>query len=460
MNSTRPTRLLAEVHTDRRLSSEPPRSHHGASPRGARRVIPIIWRYGRFDLRRGVILALAAILCVALILVLRGTFNGMGTGDGSGQGDLQGGLPTGGTDASGTVSETDSAAGTADLTAPADTADTLPQDPAEETDTLETGEDAPSESETEDLREPVTQPAGDETEGETDTPGVDHPSDTPEDGDASAETVPTIEPETAPPVPAGCYSVVPLDMSQADRGAGHVVGNLEKLPDSLPDGDFWSMAGGPTVLIVNTHPYEAYSDGAAWYDPAEGGLALTDTPNAADGTVALGAALARTLRGMGVTVIHLRIAVSAEDSASDIYERTETVIRSYCRLYPDIGLVLDLRRSAELTEDGGVLRTAGRFEDDACAQLRISVSGGREKAVFARDLAVALALREGLWGMEPSLSRPVRVKTGSGLVGDLDDVCVLTMEMGSAGNTYVEAEHLTAPVAAVLSGLILDGADL
>lgn len=460
MNPTRPTRLPAEVHTDCRLSSNPPRSRCGVPPHGAHRVIPVIW-HRPIDRRKGWI-CLTVLLFVALLFALLSAFGGAGgsisadgLGQSLGQGLLHGGLPpTGDSGVGGSVAGTDSADGTDDAAGTDDTADmtdTRPQDPEEDTKIPETEAVSPSESDTEDLREPTTQPADDET---------DVSPDESEAGEPLPETDPAVEPESTPVVPNGCYPVVTLDMSWADRGAGHIVGNLEALPVTLPDGEFWGGKVPSAVLIVNTHPYEAYSDGAAWYDPAEGGLALTDTPNAADGTVALGAELARTLRGMGVTVIHLRIAVSAEDSASDIYERTETVIRSYCRLYPDIGLVLDLRRSAELTEDGGVLRTAGHFEDDACAQLRISVSGGREKTAFARDLAVALALREGLWGMEPSVSRPVRVKTGNGLVGDLDDVCVLTMEMGSAGNTYMEAERLAAPVAAVLSGLILDGADL
>ena len=247
-------------------------------------------------------------------------------------------------------------------------------------------------------------------------------------------------------------------MSRTDCGAGYVICDEGTPPTVGPQtGPLWSTDGPPTVLIVNTHPYEGYGDGAAWYDPAKGGLAQTDTPNAAEGTVALGAALARSLRGMGVTVIHLRIAVSTEDAASDIYDRTESVVRSYCRLYPDIGLILDLRRSAELTADGGILRTAGSLNGESCAQLRVSVSGGREPSTAGEDLAVALTLRRGLWDIFPAVSRPVRVKTGAGLVGDLAGVRVLTLELGSAGNRYVEAERLIAPVAAVLSGMILDG---
>jgi hypothetical protein len=50
----------------------------------------------------------------------------------------------------------------------------------------------------------------------------------------------------------------------------------------------------------------------------------------------------------------------------------------------------------------------------------------------------------------------VRIKSGVGIAGDFTDVRVLTLELGSAGNTYAEAARLTAPLAAVLCGMLLD----
>jgi stage II sporulation protein P len=206
----------------------------------------------------------------------------------------------------------------------------------------------------------------------------------------------------------------------------------------------------PTVLIIHTHPFEGYGDGKPWYDPAAGSLAVTDSPYDPEGVVALGAALSRSLREAGVTVIHLRVAVSESDSAADVYNRTEAAVRSYCSMYPDIGLVIDLRRSAEMTEAGGILRTAGELDGEACAQLRISVNGGRGEGAVERDLAAALALREALWQVSPTISRPVRVKSGSGIAGVAEGVCQLTLELGAAGNPYPEAQRLVAPLAAAL----------
>jgi hypothetical protein len=183
-------------------------------------------------------------------------------------------------------------------------------------------------------------------------------------------------------------------------------------------------------------------------------LALTETPNAPDGVVALGAALARDLRERGITVIHLRIPVSAEDSSAEILSRTEAAIRDYCRLYPRIGAVLDLRRTAELTADGRILATQGYYDGAPCAQVGVSVSGGRDGEAAGLDLMLAQSLRESLWAVEPTLTRPTRVRNGQGLAGDLPDLRVLTLEIGSAGNTYGEAcatvEPLGEAIAAVL----------
>lgn len=258
---------------------------------------------------------------------------------------------------------------------------------------------------------------------------------------------PTAPPETEPPtpIPDGCFPIISQDLSHPERGAGYMENAGVNLPATLPTDSPWKTPG-PAVLIVNTHPYEGYSDGADWYDPTAGGLALTDTPNAPDGVVALGSALARRLRELGVTVIHLRLATTAEESAADLYDRTEAAVRYYCRLYPDIGLVIDLRRSAEMTSEGGILRAAGSNGQAPCAQIRLSVSGGRGSAALGYDLAVALALRQELWETAPSLSRPVRAKSGGGMVSDLSDVRVLTVEMGAAGNTFAEAKSALEPL--------------
>ena len=269
----------------------------------------------------------------------------------------------------------------------------------------------------------------------------------------SAESDDPIPDGAQPPLPTGCIGFVSVDKSESAKGAEYIQSGDMYLPEVLPSDSPWSSAT-PTILIVNTQPYEGYGGGTPWYDPASGGLALTDSPNAPDGVVALGAELAATLRAEGMTVIHLRLAVESGETASSVYERTEEAIRYYRRLYPDIGLVIDLRRSAELTADGSILATQGNYGGRSCAQLRISVNSGREGGASDYDLAVATALRRNLWDTEPTLCRPVRVKGGEGLIGDLGDLRVLTLEMGSAGNTYEDACVLVDPLSDAIRGVV------
>ena len=324
-------------------------------------------------------------------------------------------------------------------------------------------------ADTEDLSQPAESEAPDEEPGESAAGDVETDGEPLETAETEAitdplpeETVPTEEDpgdgdpdpgETDPAIPEGCLEVAYGDVSLSALGVGYLQSDGMSLPSVSPADSPWK-GESPAVLIVNTRPYEGYGGDAAWYDPAAGGLALTDSPNAPDGVVALGGALAVALREQGITVIHLRVPVSAEDSTATVTARTEEAIRYYCRLYPEISLVLDLRRSAELTADGRILATQGQYDGTICAQLRISVSGGRDGDAAAYDLAVAQSIREEMWSAEPTLTRPVRVKSGAGIAGDLTDLRILTLELGSAGNTYAEAEALVEPLGDALTAVL------
>ena len=311
-----------------------------------------------------------------------------------------------------------------------------------------------------DTESPSAEPPTEDTASPDDTAEETLSADTEE---ATSETLPEeqesiitpADTEEGPrPVPEGCYPIRPTDVSESERGSGYLTGETADLPTVLSRDELWTDETPPTVLLIHTHPFEGYGDGKAWYDPASGGLAQTDTAYDSEGIVALGATLARSLREMGVTVMHLRIAVSEEDTAAEIYERTREAVHSYLTLYPDIGLILNLRRSAELTEDGSILRTAGKLDGETCAQIRISVSGDRPDGLLSRDLSAALALREILWEASPTVSRPVWVKTGSGILGEREGACALTLELGSAGNTFSEASRLTTALAQAVNQLI------
>ena len=375
----------------------------------------------------------------------------------AGDGGLHGGILSQ-TQEGGDGTDLDGESGSTESEAECTPADTAPE-PAESDPPPETDSGADLPTHTPPATEPFTSEADTEEASRPDTDGTvsetptaqETPTETEPPTEADSETVteaPTEEPTQ--PIPDGCLPFVSVDRSETALGTGYIDSGGITLPAALPTDSPFGVQS-PAVLLVNTHPYEGYGGGAAWYDPTLGGLAVTDSPNAPDGVVALGSALARALRDQGITVIHLRIPVSAGDSSSAIHDRTEEAIRYYRRLYPDIGLVLDLRRSAELTAEGGILATRGELNGTPCAQLRLSVNGGRNQQALGYDLAVALSIRQGLWNTEPTLSRPVRVKNGGGIAGDVTDLRILTLEMGAAGNTYAEARALVEPLARAIS---------
>ncbi len=450
-----PTDILpAEVHTENSLSTNVKRPKLYVYIDRLFPTIPPVTR------RRALAAGFVAVAVAGTVLLWRWSGWGRGMPSGS-EGGVHGGLfvpsqtageetdppppdsaegePTESTPPDGS-DETEPFFETAVSTHPAESEGTLPSEPPAEGES-EAWSQSPSDSSSEDIGKPPAEPPSEPETASRETSAVTEPV-----------TEPAPEPET-PPVPDGCFPIIPTDVSEALRGAGYIHNEGVTLPTALPADPAW-RAEHPAVLIVNTHPYEGYHDGSSWFDPTQGGFAQTESPNAPDGVVALGVALTRALRDSGVTVIHLRVPTASGESSAELYDRTESMILYYCRLYPDIGLVLDLRRSAEMTEEGGILRTAGRADGQPCAQLRITVNGGRDTEALRHDLVAALALRESLWGESPTVSRPVRVKDGSGLVPDLSDLRVLTLEMGAAGNTYAEAEGLVSPLSRALSEIL------
>lgn len=261
--------------------------------------------------------------------------------------------------------------------------------------------------------------------------------------DASTESgaEPGTEPETQPPVPVAGEGAVLRDMSESERGADYLLNDTDRDPAAVPA---WVPDGTkkPVVLLVCSRPYDGYADGDA------GGV-VSD----------LADALAAALRSRGVTVICVNRALTGltkDSSLSACREKTQSLIRYYCRLYGDITLVMDVRRGAELVE-GSLLATAGTADGQPSAQLRLIADGrrpGDEEGTASADLdlSLAAAIRRGVYEVSPTASRPVWWRDNAGLIpGGLCEGAVgtggagprlVTVELGSAGNTYSSAAAL------------------
>lgn len=297
---------------------------------------------------------------------------------------------------------------------------------------------------TDDLPEttPETSPAAATETPTTETARAEEPTDTSptENSTSAAVTEPEgsdtaeIAIDQAEPEPDG--RTVRQDMSEYRRGALYVWNESAQSLPTVPDA--WTPVGDaePLVLLVCSHPYEAYADPT-------------------DGVVAdLALSLAEALRARGVSVICIRpeqLGLTSDSSVRECYTRTEAAVRYYCRLYERVSLVLDIRRSAE-TVDGAPLAAVGWVEDAPVAQVRFIVDQLRETAPTGAysDLSLALTLRQGLFSRSPALSRPVYVRATQGLVSEAPGVPLadstlvptfLTVELGSSGNTFAEASR-------------------
>ena len=141
------------------------------------------------------------------------------------------------------------------------------------------------------------------------------------------------------------------------------------------------------------------------------------------------------------------------ESYLDSYEAAEAQIAYWQALYTDVDLVIDVGRSAELTPDGGILRTACVWAGKPCAQIGVSVDADRPAMQASCSLGLAQAIRAYLWEVSDTLSRPVTLSSGEGLSAS-GDSAVINVELGAAGNTYAEAQALIEPLADAIGAVI------
>ena len=285
-----------------------------------------------------------------------------------------------------------------------------------------------------------------QTEEPTETPSAEsgsEPESVPET-EAASETVP--EPEKIP-------GVAWRDLSENERGPYYLWNDTDRTVGSVTPNWLYEGSERPLVLIVCSHPFESYRDGSA-------AGCVND----------LAIALAEELRARGVQVIFTGNTLSGltpDSSLRECYARTKALVRYNCRLYRDIALVLDVRRSAE-TVGQDRLATIGYADGRAVAQVRLIVDamrGETDGRSAAADTTLALTLRQSMFAMSPTLSRPVYLRASQGLIpAEADnfrspenhpDPCFLTLELGACGNTFAQAEQLIPYIGAALAGVLI-----
>lgn len=266
-------------------------------------------------------------------------------------------------------------------------------------------------------------------------------------GEASVESAPQETQPTETTSEELWLTLRESDMSLSYLGASHWEGEAGCVPPSFGHIEGVLTPDKRGVLVVCSRPYAVYVSGdedkillaenesLAVNVPADGGI----PPK---GTAALAQELTALLQDAGVEATLLPW--GAGMSYSDTYAMSCTAVKAYLALHPEIGLVVDVSRSAELLPNGDLPRSLTEWEGVATAQLRVDVDTGRGAGV-AVDYTLAMALRGKLFELSPTVSRPVYLRRGEGLTRDAR-VAVLTLSIGTAGNTYDEAKNLLSPL--------------
>ena len=264
-------------------------------------------------------------------------------------------------------------------------------------------------------------------------------------------------------VPYGEIPIVPMDLSLTSYGAKYIHNDTGLSPDTEAllardlgqknSPEYLSTSSSPKVLIVHTHGTEAYSDdGAISYTEGEGELFRTDDPEKS--VVSVGAVIADYLNKQGIPTVHCTI-LHDKVQYKDSYARAEETIRQYIEKYPSIRLVIDVHRDSIVRASGEVVRPVSLIEGQAAAQLMYIVGsdwGGDENPNWSGNLALALQLREKLNSRHENLCRPVYLRSHT-YNQELSPYSLL-IEVGSTGNSLVEAQRSAYALAQALAEMV------
>lgn len=217
-------------------------------------------------------------------------------------------------------------------------------------------------------------------------------------------------------VPDGCAGIVPVDLS----------GGGEKAAPVAP------VKEAGKVLVIATHPYEAYTGEVMTYAAADFSATGGEytTAKVAD-------FLASELRRLGIDAEYIDIGVSG---GRESYAAAAEKIKKYDG---DVFCVIDVHRAALVDEKGNILRPITKSGDDTVAQ--VALVAAKECGKYETRLGNAAALAEKMNG---KCERSALVVTKSGVLNQDADAVFFTAEIGSVGNSYAETIRAAAALAA------------
>lgn len=196
----------------------------------------------------------------------------------------------------------------------------------------------------------------------------------------------------------------------------------------------------PRILIYHTHTTEAYTQTAEnKYVPSGDWRTRDNSKN----VVALGERLARILHDeYGFTVLHDTTDHEPPKLATS-YNRSLETMQNYKKKYTSINMFIDLHRDAYTSN--GPNTDFVTIDGKRVARMMFVVGTGegktgegfKERPDWKENYKLALNITNALNAIDPSLARPIRVKTGR--YNQHVSNHALLVEVGHNENTFEEA---------------------
>lgn len=198
---------------------------------------------------------------------------------------------------------------------------------------------------------------------------------------------------------------------------------------SLPD-------EGPQILIIHTHGSEAYTmDESDIYQESDSWRTADENYN----VVRVGSEMAQVFESMGLRVVHDHT-LHDYPQYDGAYSRSYNCVQQWLEQYPSIQVVLDVHRDALAGEDGTIVKPVTVVDGEKFAQVLMIVGTndmGQDHPSWTDNLALAVRIQQRLGTLEPTLARPVTLRSAS--FNQQLSPGFLLVEVGSHGNTLQEA---------------------
>ena len=207
------------------------------------------------------------------------------------------------------------------------------------------------------------------------------------------------------------------------------------VPEAIVPRALSTVAGDKvTVLVINTHPYEAYSEEAS-YEYVDG--SYVNSEDREKTVAAVADAFIASLAKNGVKAVYVEVATtSGRNSYTAAYEALTNALEEY----PDVMYIVDIHRDILIDEDGNMLRPVTNGADGAMAQMRLVVGTDADGAAYEdweSGAAASFFLAERMTAAYPSLMMPTEISTSR--LNQHLPVTVFTAEIGACGNRLDEA---------------------